>query len=182
LKVEPVTGPRQAKVEATLRLDRQGIPVLTAPADRLLGLIGWEGRAWVAHLMTEFFDPWEHFYDHNRTNDHRQLLPTGYRLKELADAMRGVHGLDGEEALAWTDLWLAERLLRMRPPLEVLTALVRQVLDDEVEDPATFAGHSLTGTTRPDSPECFMNFHRNCFPRRNSLGACRHSFGGPMDG
>ena len=30
------------------RLDRAGLPVFTAPAGRLLGLIDWEGRACVA--------------------------------------------------------------------------------------------------------------------------------------
>jgi hypothetical protein len=81
--------------------------------------------------MTEFYDPWEHFYDHDRTDDPRQLVPTEYRLREISEAMGDVHGLKGTAALEWTDTWLAERLLRLRPALSLLTAYVVRALDEE---------------------------------------------------
>jgi len=100
-------------------------------APRLLGLLCWEGRAFVGHLMTEFYDPWEHFYDHYRTDNPHHLVPTEYRLREIAEAMRDIHGLKGTDALAWTDTWLAERLLRLRPPLSLLTTFVRHAIDHD---------------------------------------------------
>ena len=97
--------------------DWRGIPKATPPADRLLfGLMGWEGRAFVAHLMTEFYDPWEHFYDGFRSELFTHFLPAPYRVHELAAAMRQSPG--------WVDQWCAQRLLRLRPPLHVLADFV----------------------------------------------------------
>lgn len=106
-----------------------GIPVLSTPARRLLGPLGWEGRALVAHLLTEFDDPWEHFYDSHRTENPHHLLPVGYRLREIAAAFSAQppwERWECEDPIAWVDTWFAFRLVYFEPPLFLLTTLVRE--------------------------------------------------------
>ena len=124
----PSTPGRPLRPRITLaELDFRHIAVWSAPARRILGPIGWEGRALIAHLLTEFADPWEHFYDSDRVENPFALLPTGYRIEQfkryfLADPP----WWDEDDPNQWVDSWLAYRLLAFKPPLELITTAIRE--------------------------------------------------------
>jgi len=105
---------------------RDGHPILSPPTEQLFRTIRCKGTALVAHFLTEFFDPWSYFYDNNIHGDPRVMLPTRYRVEDLAVKM------------GWTDRLvddrLAGRLILFRPTFRMLAAAVR-VSDQDITLP-----------------------------------------------